>query len=130
MEFHFVIPQPPRMTYRPITSHVQRGSWADSNSPLTRSSRVVWRAAEPTTWCATFHRMCELHSHVTAPSDSTSIPRGRVTETQILRGSGNPVCDGAVHAWARTTRWTKAYNGDEAVAVWIAQPFDFAVPED
>jgi hypothetical protein len=54
---------------------------------------------------------------------------GRVMETQILRGGGNPVCDRAVRAWAQTTRWTTAYNIDQPVVVWIARPFDFADSE-
>jgi hypothetical protein len=53
---------------------------------------------------------------------------GRVMETQILRGGGNPVCDRAVRAWAQTTRWTTAYDVDQAVAVWIVQPFDLPDP--
>jgi periplasmic protein TonB len=47
---------------------------------------------------------------------------GAVTATDVLRSSGNSSCDQAAQAWARTTRWTTAYNRDQAVTVWIAQP--------
>ena len=47
---------------------------------------------------------------------------GRVTATDMLRPSGMSACDVAVAEWAVTTSWTVAYNRDEAVAVWIAQP--------
>ncbi|MGH7549591.1 MAG: energy transducer TonB [Gemmatimonadota bacterium] len=49
---------------------------------------------------------------------------GRVTDTEILSPSGVASCDRAVESWARTTRWTTAYNRDEPVAVWIAQPIE------
>ena len=48
--------------------------------------------------------------------------QGQVTATDMLRSSGNEACDRAAQEWARTTRWTTAYNRDQAVAVWIAQP--------
>lgn len=48
--------------------------------------------------------------------------QGDVTATDLLRSSGNEACDRAAEEWARTTRWTTAYNRDQAVAVWIAQP--------
>jgi protein TonB len=47
---------------------------------------------------------------------------GAVTATDLLKSSGNDGCDRAAQEWARTTRWTTAYNRDEAVKVWIAQP--------
>lgn len=49
---------------------------------------------------------------------------GRVSATQILSSSGNPACDQAAESWARTTSWTTAYNRDEPVAVWVAQPIE------
>lgn len=49
---------------------------------------------------------------------------GMVSDTEVLSPSGEPSCDGAVESWARTTRWTTAYNRDEPVAVWIAQPIE------
>lgn len=49
---------------------------------------------------------------------------GKVTATQVLRPSGNTACDRAAESWARTTGWTTAYNRDEPVAVWIAQPIE------
>jgi protein TonB len=48
--------------------------------------------------------------------------QGAVTATDLLRSSGNESCDRAAEEWARTTQWTTAYNRDQAVAVWIAQP--------
>lgn len=47
---------------------------------------------------------------------------GQVTATDVLRPSGKSACDIAVSEWAHTTTWTAAYNRDQAVAVWIAQP--------
>lgn len=47
---------------------------------------------------------------------------GRVTATDILKPSGNSACDQAVQQWAKTTTWTTAYNRDQPVVVWIAQP--------
>ena len=47
---------------------------------------------------------------------------GVVKAADILKSSGNRACDSAVEKWAPTTRWTTAYNRDEPVAVWIAQP--------
>jgi hypothetical protein len=47
--------------------------------------------------------------------------KGRVTETDILEGSGNELCDRAVETWAQTTRWTTAYNEDVPVPVWILE---------
>lgn len=47
---------------------------------------------------------------------------GQVTATDVLRPSGTSACDVAVSEWAHTTTWTVAYNRDQAVAVWIAQP--------
>jgi hypothetical protein len=47
---------------------------------------------------------------------------GVVKTADILKSSGNQACDSAVEKWAPTTRWTTAYNRDEPVAVWIAQP--------
>lgn len=48
--------------------------------------------------------------------------QGTVTATDLLKSSGNEGCDRAAQEWARTTRWTTAYNRDQAVIVWIAQP--------
>ena len=48
--------------------------------------------------------------------------QGNVTATDMLKSSGNPGCDSAADAWARTTKWTTAFNRDQAVVVWIAQP--------
>jgi len=48
--------------------------------------------------------------------------QGKVTATDMLRSSGNNACDLAAEEWARDTSWTVAYNRDEPVAVWIAQP--------
>ena len=48
--------------------------------------------------------------------------QGNVTATDLLRSSGNNACDQAAQAWAKTTRWSTAYNRDQAVVVWIAQP--------
>jgi TonB-like protein len=53
---------------------------------------------------------------------------GRVTDTEILRFSGGGACNEAVEAWARTTRWTSAFNKGEPVAVWIAHPVDVMIP--
>ncbi|MDX1661014.1 MAG: energy transducer TonB [Gemmatimonadota bacterium] len=47
---------------------------------------------------------------------------GHVTATDVIRPSGMSACDIAVSKWARTTNWTVAYNRDQPVAVWIAQP--------
>ena len=47
---------------------------------------------------------------------------GNVTATDLLKTSGNEACDRAASEWARTTTWTTAYNRDQAVIVWIAQP--------
>ncbi len=47
---------------------------------------------------------------------------GNVTATDMLKSSGNQGCDQAAETWARTTRWTTAFNRDQAVTVWIAQP--------
>jgi TonB family protein len=47
---------------------------------------------------------------------------GNVTATDLLRSSGNSACDQAAQTWAKTTRWSTAYNRDQAVVVWIAQP--------
>ena len=47
---------------------------------------------------------------------------GRVTDARIVEPSGIPACDRALETWARTTRWTSAYNRDVPVAVWIEQP--------
>jgi len=47
---------------------------------------------------------------------------GVVKAADILKSSGNRACDSAVEKWAPTTRWTTAYNRDEPVPVWIAQP--------
>jgi protein TonB len=48
--------------------------------------------------------------------------QGAVTATDLLKSSGNDACDRAAQEWARTTSWTTAYNRDQAVIVWIAQP--------
>ncbi|HUP19028.1 MAG TPA: hypothetical protein VM778_03640 [Gemmatimonadota bacterium] len=50
--------------------------------------------------------------------------QGRVTATDVLRSSGVPACDAGVVEWALTTAWTTAYNRDQAVEVWIAQPVE------
>lgn len=47
---------------------------------------------------------------------------GKVTATDVLKTSGNPACDKAAEQWAVTTKWSTAYNRDQAVPVWIAQP--------
>lgn len=47
---------------------------------------------------------------------------GQVTATDLLKSSGNPGCDQAAQKWANTTTWTTAYNRDQPVVVWIAQP--------
>lgn len=47
---------------------------------------------------------------------------GAVTATDLLKSSGNAGCDQAAQQWAKTTRWTTAYNRDQPVTVWIAQP--------
>ena len=47
---------------------------------------------------------------------------GNVTATDMLTSSGNSACDSAAQEWAWTTTWTVAYNRDQPVAVWIAQP--------
>lgn len=47
---------------------------------------------------------------------------GKVTATQILKPSGNAGCDKAVEQWAKTTTWSTAFNRDQPVVVWIAQP--------
>jgi protein TonB len=47
---------------------------------------------------------------------------GKVTTTDLLKSSGNSACDKAAEQWALTTKWTTAYNRDQAVTVWIAQP--------
>lgn len=47
---------------------------------------------------------------------------GRVLATDLLESSGNPACDAGVREWAMTTSWTTAYNRDQPVVVWIAQP--------
>lgn len=47
---------------------------------------------------------------------------GNVTATDLLKSSNNSACDQSAQQWAKTTRWTTAYNRDQAVVVWIAQP--------
>jgi TonB family protein len=47
---------------------------------------------------------------------------GNVTATDLLKSSGNEACDTAAQQWAKTTRWSTAYNRDQAVVVWISQP--------
>jgi outer membrane biosynthesis protein TonB len=47
---------------------------------------------------------------------------GAVSATDLLKSSGNPSCDSAAETWARTTEWTTAFNRDQPVVVWIAQP--------
>lgn len=47
---------------------------------------------------------------------------GNVTATDVLQPSGNSACDQAIQQWAKTTKWTTAYNRDQPVVVWIAQP--------
>jgi TonB family protein len=47
---------------------------------------------------------------------------GHVTATDLLKSSGNNACDSAAREWARTTRWSTAYNRDRPVVVWISQP--------
>lgn len=49
-------------------------------------------------------------------------PAGAVTKTQVLASSGHAACEAATAAWARSTRWSAAYNRDVPVAVWVAQP--------
>lgn len=49
-------------------------------------------------------------------------PAGAVAATDLLRSSGNAACDRAALEWARETSWTTAYNRDQPVTVWIAQP--------
>lgn len=48
--------------------------------------------------------------------------QGNVTATDMLQSSGNGGCDTAAQEWARTTKWTTAYNRDVPVTVWINQP--------
>lgn len=52
---------------------------------------------------------------------------GNVTATDLLAPSGRAVCDAAVRAWAAETRWSPAFNRDEPVVVWIAQPVQIVV---
>lgn len=52
---------------------------------------------------------------------------GQVTATDLLRSSGVPGCDASAEKWALSTEWTVAYNRDEPVVVWIAQPLSIAV---
>lgn len=47
---------------------------------------------------------------------------GTVTNTMILDSSGHAPCDQAVQKWAMSTSWSVAYNRDQPVVVWIAQP--------
>lgn len=47
---------------------------------------------------------------------------GAVVATDLLRSSGVDACDRAALEWARGTVWTTAYNRDQPVTVWIAQP--------
>jgi hypothetical protein len=47
---------------------------------------------------------------------------GNVTATDLLASSGNDACDTAAQQWAKTTRWSTAYNRDQPVVVWISQP--------
>lgn len=47
---------------------------------------------------------------------------GSVTATDLLKSSGNAGCDQAAEKWAKSTSWTTAYNRDQPVIVWIAQP--------
>jgi TonB family protein len=47
---------------------------------------------------------------------------GEVTATDLLKSSGNAACDTAAREWAKTTRWSTAYNRDQPVIVWISQP--------
>ena len=47
---------------------------------------------------------------------------GNVTATDLLASSGNDACDSAAKQWAKTTRWSTAYNRDQPVVVWISQP--------
>jgi TonB family protein len=47
---------------------------------------------------------------------------GNVTNTMILDSSGHAPCDQAVQRWAMSTSWSVAYNRDQPVIVWIAQP--------
>lgn len=52
---------------------------------------------------------------------------GSVTAIDLLKPSGSVVCDTAVRRWAAETTWTVAYNRDEPVVVWIAQPVQVVV---
>lgn len=52
---------------------------------------------------------------------------GGVTAVDLLKPSGRTVCDTAVRTWAAGTSWTAAYNRDEPVVVWIAQPVRLVV---
>jgi TonB family protein len=47
---------------------------------------------------------------------------GTVTATDLLASSENDACDTAAREWAKTTRWSTAYNRDQPVIVWISQP--------
>ena len=47
---------------------------------------------------------------------------GKVSAIDLLKSSGNPSCDKAAETWARSTKWTTAFNRDQPVVVWIAQP--------
>lgn len=52
---------------------------------------------------------------------------GVVTATDMLQSSGWAACDEATRRWAETTRWTTAYNRDQPVVVWVAQPVEVVV---
>ncbi len=54
---------------------------------------------------------------------------GRVTNTMILDSSGHPPCDQAVQRWAMSTSWSVAYNRDQPVVVWIAQPINITAKQ-
>lgn len=52
---------------------------------------------------------------------------GNVTATDVLKSSGHTMCDASVRRWAETTTWTVAYNRDQPVVVWVAQPIEIAI---
>ncbi|MDX1661682.1 MAG: TonB family protein [Gemmatimonadota bacterium] len=79
--------------------------------------------------CGAESILSRLPTHVRRAGVSCSLtvglkvdPTGAVEATELLRPSGQAACDRAALAWARETVWTTAYNRDQPVTVWIAQP--------
>lgn len=46
---------------------------------------------------------------------------GRVIDTSVLDGDRDQACVFGLSRWARSTRWSTAYNRGEPVVVWIRQ---------